>query len=172
MVKFAQNAWNDRCRPANPPGYNPTSRIECLAHQNDTIPWSDLRLCFWPLKMGNLLFITSFPWECCWHCFILDFRFLECQMSMWRNWERSIKLEPLIGKLNPLVAWWFFRSFIFYFFIGRTCVVEEKMVVFPDYKNFWYNLILEFDFLIKTRIKLKSYMFIYLLCSSPEFSIQ
>ena len=128
MVKFAQNAWNDRCRPANPPGYNPTSRIECLAHQNDTIPWSDLRLCFWPLKMGNLLFITSFPWECCWHCFILDFRFLECQMSMWRNWERSIKLEPLIGKLSPLVAWWFFRSFIFYW--KNLCCGGKKWLHF------------------------------------------
>ena len=146
MVKFAQNAWNDRCRPANPPGYNPTSRIECLAHQNDTIPWSDLRLCFWPLKMGNLLFITSFPWECCWHCFILDFRFLECQMSMWRNWERSIKLEPLIGKLNPLVAWWFFRSFIFLFFYWKNlccggkngCVSRLQKFLIQPYFGIWF----------------------------------
>ena len=75
-----------------------------------------------PLKMGNLLFITSFPWQCCWHCFILDFRFLECQMSMWRNWERSIKLEALIGKLNHLLAW--FQEF--YFLLEKPCVVEEK----------------------------------------------
>ena len=55
-------------------------------------------------------------------------------MSMWRNWERSIKLEALIGKLNHHCSMIIFQEF--YFFIGRTCVVEEKMVVFPDYKNF------------------------------------